>query len=163
MVSTCTTISSPIGSLHLSSNGDALTELTIVGSVSPLSPHECSPKADRVLKAATSQLSEYFAGRRTTFDLPVAVTGTAFQQSIWQQLRTIPFGSTRGYGELGAAVGKPTASRAVGGCVGANPIAIIIPCHRVLASDRRITGFSGGDGITTKQWLLNHEKIAFRH
>jgi methylated-DNA-[protein]-cysteine S-methyltransferase len=162
MVSACTSISSPIGTLHLSSNGDALTELLIVGSVSPLTAHACSPKPDRVLTAATSQLSEYFGGRRTVFNLPVVLTGTEFQQSIWQQLRSIAFGETRGYGELGAAVGKPTAARAVGGCVGANPIAIVIPCHRVLASDRRITGFSGGDGIATKRWLLEHEGIAFR-
>jgi len=161
-MTSCLTVSSPVGDLHLESDGSALTSLRIEGSKSPRVPHQCSSKPDRVLNKASKQVSEYFAGKRREFDLPVSVQGTNFQASIWNQLELIPFGQTRGYGELGAAIGKPTASRAVGGCVGANPIAIVIPCHRVLASDRRITGFSGGDGISTKQWLLNHEGIDFR-
>lgn len=128
----------------------------------PRLAHQCSDVPDRVLSKTAKELDQYFAGKRKTFDVPVVTSGTEFQQAIWGELATIPFGQTRGYGELGAAVGKPTASRAVGGCVGANPIAIIVPCHRVLASDQRITGFSGGDGISTKEWLLNHEGIAFR-
>lgn len=162
MTQTCFTLDSPIGPLHLESDGSALTRLTIVGRVSPVVPHACSPTPDRVIKTATKQLGEYFAGKRKAFDLPLAVAGTEFQRAIWAQLEDIAFGEVRGYGQLGAAIGKPTASRAVGGCVGANPIAVIIPCHRVLASDARITGFSGGDGIATKQWLLDHEGISYR-
>ena len=158
----CLTLESPIGELHLESDGTALTRLTIIGRVSPVAPHTCSPSPDRVIKAATKQLSEYFAGKRKVFDVPLSVSGTEFQRAVWHQLEGIPFGEVRGYGQLGAAIGKPTASRAVGGCVGANTIAVIIPCHRVLASDARITGFSGGDGITTKQWLLDHEGISYQ-
>lgn len=163
MSNSCCTVNSPIGSLHLESNGSSLTQLRIEGKLMPRDAgHECSPSPDRVLKTASKQLGEYFAGKRKTFDVPLDVRGTDFQVAIWSQLSKIPFGEVRGYGQLGASVGKPTASRAVGGCVGANPIAVIIPCHRVLASDSRITGFSGGDGISTKQWLLDHEGIAYR-
>lgn len=162
MTHTCYSLDSPIGPLHLESDGSALTRLTIVGRVSPIAPHTCSEATDRVITTATKQLDEYFNGKRKVFDVPLSVSGTEFQRAIWAQLADIPFGEVRGYGQLGAAIGKPTASRAVGGCVGANPIAVIIPCHRVLASDARITGFSGGDGITTKRWLLEHEGISYR-
>ena len=84
------------------------------------------------------------------------------QQQIWQQLQQIPFGAVRGYGELGIATGRATAGRAVGGAVGANPVPLLIPCHRVLAGDGRITGYSAGDGIATKAWLLDHEGIPHR-
>ncbi|HEV8013826.1 MAG TPA: methylated-DNA--[protein]-cysteine S-methyltransferase, partial [Pontimonas sp.] len=101
-------------------------------------------------------------GTRTTFDLPLKAEGTAFQQSIWKALQDIPHGQTTSYGKLGSAVGKPGSARAVGGAVGANPLPIVIPCHRVLASDRRITGYSGGEGIPTKEKLLDLEKISYR-
>ena len=163
MTETCCTIDSPIGSLHLVSSGQALTSLVIVGSVSPLQPgHTCSPKPDRVLSGASKQLGQYFAGKRTSFDVPVSFAGTQFQHEVWSALANIPFGQTYTYGELGAHAGRPGSGRAVGGCVGRNPIAIIVPCHRVLGSERKITGFSGGNGISTKQWLLEHEGIEYR-
>lgn len=163
MTDTCCTIDSPIGSLHLISNGQALTSLVIVGSVSPLAAgHQCAGKPDRVLSLASKQLGQYFAGKRTSFDVPVSFAGTEFQHEVWSALANIPFGQTYTYGELGAHAGRPGSGRAVGGCVGRNPIAIIVPCHRVLGSARKITGFSGGDGIATKQWLLEHEGIEYR-
>lgn len=163
MTGTCCTVDSPIGSLHLVSNGQALTSLVIVGSVSPLAAgHTCSSKPDRVLSGASKQLGQYFAGKRTSFDVPLSFDGTEFQHEVWSALTNIPFGQTYTYGELGAHAGRPGSGRAVGGCVGRNPIAIIVPCHRVLGSAGKITGFSGGDGIATKQWLLEHEDIEYR-
>jgi methylated-DNA-[protein]-cysteine S-methyltransferase len=115
-----------------------------------------------VLKVAAKQLGEYFAGKRRQFDVPVNLEGTSFQKSVWSTLLTIPFGEVRSYGDVGQTTGRASAGRAVGGAVGANPVPIIVPCHRVLASDGRITGYSGGNGIPTKVWLLDHEGIAHR-
>ncbi|MEN9751621.1 MAG: hypothetical protein RLZZ600_668 [Actinomycetota bacterium] len=163
MTEICCTLDSPIGSLHVVSNGEALTSLVIEGSVSPrCAEHECSAKPDRVLAAASKQLAQYFASKRKEFDVPVAFGGTEFQHEVWAALARIPFGQTHTYGELGAHAGRPGSGRAVGGCVGRNPIAIIVPCHRVLGTERKITGFSGGNGISTKQWLLEHEGIDYR-
>jgi methylated-DNA-[protein]-cysteine S-methyltransferase len=126
-------------------------------------PHESTPeKKSTVLAVAAKQLAEYFAGKRKEFDVPVSLGGTPFQRSVWGVLEGIPFGEVRSYGDVGMSTGRATAGRAVGGAVGANPVPIIVPCHRVLASDGRITGYSGGNGISTKVWLLDHEGIAHR-
>jgi methylated-DNA-[protein]-cysteine S-methyltransferase len=148
-------IDSPLGPLALTSDGEFLIGLDIGTRVS-------KPSSDAVIDLATQQLEEYFAGRRTAFDLPLKAQGTPFQQSIWSALQDIPYGQTTSYGELGSAIGKPGSARAVGGAVGANPLPIVIPCHRVLASDRRITGYSGGEGIPTKEKLLGLENISYR-
>jgi methylated-DNA-[protein]-cysteine S-methyltransferase len=148
-------IDSPLGPLRLTSDGEFLIGLDI-GTRVP------QPSSDAVIELAAQQLEEYFAGKRTTFDLPLKAQGTAFQQSIWSALQDIPYGQTTSYGELGSAIGKPGSARAVGGAVGANPLPIVIPCHRVLASDRRITGYSGGEGIPTKEKLLNLENVSYR-
>ncbi len=149
---------SPIGLLELTSDGEHVTSLRIArqGHV-PLEDLPERPNA--VLELAATQLTEYFAGERHDFDVPVALHGTAFQMSVWQRLTTIGWGEFLSYGELGVEVGKPGSARAIGGAVGANPIPLLVPCHRVLAGDKRITGYSGGDGIPTKVWLLNHEGI----
>ena len=94
--------------------------------------------------------------------MPLAPQGTAFQQSVWNELAKIPFGSTSTYGSVARAIGQPQAARAVGGAIGANPLALLSPCHRVLAGDRRLTGFSGGDGVSTKVALLTLEGAEFR-
>ena len=148
-------IQSPLGPISLTSDGRHLTGLEI-------GRHVAKPTTDPIIDTASAQLGEYFAGHRTDFDLPLKATGTAFQESIWKALQDIPFGHTTSYGELGQVVGRPGSARAVGGAVGANPLPIVIPCHRVLASDRRITGYSGGDGIPTKEKLLDLEKISYR-
>ena len=150
---------SPIGRLEIVGNGEAITSLSIErdGAL----PHDEFPEqSDRILDRAVAQLEEYFAGHRHDFDLPVSLAGTAFQLAVWEQLVDLEFGEVVSYGELGLATGRSTAGRAVGGAVGANPIPIIVPCHRVLGSDGRITGYSGGEGIPTKAWLLEHEGIA---
>ncbi len=101
---------------------------------------------------AVRRLEEYFAGARTQFDLRLAPSGTPFQKSVWSALLDIPFGQTRSYGELARAIGRPTASRAVGAANGRNPISIVVPCHRVIGADGSLTGYAGG--LERKQTLL---------
>jgi methylated-DNA-[protein]-cysteine S-methyltransferase len=155
-------IDSPIGRIEVvSHDGEAITGLAIerAGTL----PHERVPeRRNALIDTAVEQLQQYFAGRRRDFDLPVRAAGTAFQQSVWAQLADLPFGGVTSYGALGVNTGRPTAGRAVGGAIGANPVPIIVPCHRVLAGDGRITGYSGGEGIPTKVWLLDHEGIPHR-
>jgi methylated-DNA-[protein]-cysteine S-methyltransferase len=151
-------IDSPIGRIEITSDGNAITSLSIERAGS-LPYDELDEKSSKLLDLAAKQLGEYFNGKRHTFQLPIAPRGTEFQESVWNQLADIDWGESRSYGELGIATGRATAGRAVGGAVGANPIPIIIPCHRVLASNNRITGYSGGNGIPTKVWLLEHEGI----
>ena len=151
-------VDSPIGRIELIGNGSAVVSLTIErdGSL----PHDGDEeRSDAVLDRAAAQLSEYFSGTRTTFDVPVTLRGTEFQKAVWGRLGELRFGEVTSYGELGLSTGRATAGRAVGGAVGANPVPILVPCHRVLASNNRITGYSGGNGIPTKVWLLNHEGI----
>lgn len=151
-------IDSPIGRVEVTSDADSITSLSIErqGRL----PWEDLPESTTtVLEAARAQLQEYFRGDRTEFDLPLRLVGTPFQRQVWQILSEVPFGGVLSYGEIGRSTGRPTAGRAVGGAVGANPVPIIVPCHRVLALDGRITGYSAGDGIATKVWLLDHEGI----
>ncbi|CAA7621099.1 methylated-DNA--[protein]-cysteine S-methyltransferase [Magnetospirillum sp. SS-4] len=108
-----------------------------------------------LLLKARDQLEEYFEGRRTTFDLPLAPHGTPFQRRVWNALSEIPFGATLTYGQLADRLG--TAPRALGGACGRNPIPVVIPCHRVLAAGGGLGGYSGIDGIETKEFLLRLE------
>ena len=153
-------VPSPIGRIELTADDSHILSLSIerAGAL----PHDDLPEnGNALLERAAAQLAEYFAGTRRDFDLPVRLVGTPFQQSVWAELNAIPFGGVLSYGEVGLSTGRPTAGRAVGGAVGANPVPIIVPCHRILASNRRITGYSGGNGVPTKQWLLAHEGIAY--
>ncbi len=109
-----------------------------------------------VIVAALGQLSEYFAGERAEFDVPLDALGTAFQHAAWQALRTIPYGTTVSYGEQAALMGDRRKARAVGAANGRNPISIIVPCHRVVGANGALTGFAGG--MDTKAWLLDHEQ-----
>lgn len=151
-------IPSPLGRLELTSDGEAITSLSIEreGRL-PLDAHPES--STPVLERAARQLAEYFAGTRRDFDLPVRTEGTSFQLSVWDELRRLKWGEHTSYGELARSVGRPAASRAIGGAVGANPVPIIIGCHRILSSGGAVTGYSGGEGIPTKLWLLAHEGI----
>jgi methylated-DNA-[protein]-cysteine S-methyltransferase len=152
-------LESPLGRIEVVGNGEAIVSLSI--EKDGMLPWDALPEqSDPVLDRAAEQLDEYFAGHRQDFDLPLSLVGTAFQLAVWEQLVALDFGEVVSYGELGMATGRATAGRAVGGAVGANPIPIIVPCHRVLGSDGRITGYSGGAGIPTKSWLLEHEGIA---
>jgi methylated-DNA-[protein]-cysteine S-methyltransferase len=108
-----------------------------------------------LLRETAHQLQQYFAGERRSFDVPLAAHGTAFAQQVWAQLRQIPWGHTCSYGELARQLGNKNAMRAVGAANGRNPIAIIVPCHRVIGADGRMTGYAGG--LNRKLWLLQHE------
>ena len=155
-------IESPVGPIEIVGDGTAVTEVTIArDGVLPRAGIGVVP--DPVLERAATQLAEYFAGERTEFDLPLAPAGTPFQQGVWARIGDIPHGTAVTYSRVGADLGFPAAaSRAIGTAVGANPITIIVPCHRVLAADGRITGYSGGEGIPTKQVLLDLEGIPYR-
>lgn len=115
-----------------------------------------APGDHRYLDQAGRELSEYFAGERERFTIPLVLDGTEFQVTVWEQLLTIPFGATRSYGELAARVGRPGASRAVGRANGDNRLAIIVPCHRVIGANGSLTGYGGG--MRRKRWLLRHEQ-----
>lgn len=155
-------VASPVGPIELVGDGEAIVEVTIARA-GVLPRAGLGVQSDPVLQAAAAQLEDYFCGARTAFDLPMRPRGTAFQQRVWTRLRAIPHGTAVTYSRVAADLGMPAAaSRAIGTAVGANPITIAIPCHRVLASDGRITGYSGGDGIATKQLLLDLEGIPYR-
>jgi O-6-methylguanine DNA methyltransferase len=123
---------------------------------SPASAPSLAPSGHPVLTQARKQLAEYFAGKRTDFDLPLSATGTEFQESVWRALQEIPYGRTVSYGKIATRIGRPAAVRAVGAANGANPIAIVIPCHRVIGADGSLTGYGGGE--PRKKWLLDHER-----
>jgi methylated-DNA-[protein]-cysteine S-methyltransferase len=151
-------VPSPIGELLLEGDGDALTGLHLPsspgGSVSP----PAGPgwrRSPAALAAAASQLRAYFAGELRAFDLPLAPVGTPFQRAVWDALRAIPYGETTSYGELAALLGRPGSARAVGAANGRNPIAIVVPCHRVIGADRTLTGYAGG--LDAKRTLLRLE------
>ena len=144
---------SPIGWVNIGAANEKIVWLTMTTSQG----HEFG-KA-KVLTEAKKQLQAYFAGKLTKFDLAVDLHGTEFQRSVWKQIAKIPFGKTVSYADIAVKIGKPLASRAVGGAVGSNPVALIVGCHRVMGTSGRITGYSGGEGIPTKRWLLAHEHI----
>ncbi len=145
---------SPVGPLTLHSDGVALTGLEFDDPKYPLEP---SPRGeDGVLNAARRQLDRYFTDKLRVFDLPLAPLGTPFQQRVWAALLEIPYGVTRSYGALAAAIGAPKASRAVGLANGRNPISIIVPCHRVIGANGSLTGYGGG--MERKRQLLDLEQ-----
>jgi methylated-DNA-[protein]-cysteine S-methyltransferase len=150
-------VESPIGQLFLTSDAAALTGLYMgTPSKRPIPGDDWTEDATAgVLPQALQQLKEYFAGLRCNFDLPLRLQGTEFQQRVWRQLTKIPFGETWSYGQLAKRLDNPNASRAVGLANGRNPIAVIVPCHRVIGADGSLTGFGGG--LPRKQWLLTHE------
>ncbi|OKJ08231.1 methylated-DNA--[protein]-cysteine S-methyltransferase [Kitasatospora sp. CB01950] len=162
MTTVFTTMDSPLGTLLLSGTldeerGFALTAVTAPGQKGALAEPAADWQPDpEALAPAVEQLTAYFAGERTTFDLPLAPVGTEFRRRIWDTLDDIPYGTTVTYGQLADAAGQsPRAVRAVGGAVGANPLLVVRPCHRVMGANGSLTGFAAG--IDAKRWLLAHE------
>lgn len=151
-----TVIDSPVGELTLVREGSALTAVYFAEHVGR--PAEIGAAADSGFEVAIEQLGEYFAGQRTAFDLELSPHGDEFQQRVWMQLRTIPYGQTRSYGEVATALGDPNLSRAVGSANGRNPLSIIVPCHRVIGADGSLTGYGGG--LARKAFLLELEEPA---
>ena len=146
-------LDTPIGRLRLVSNGSHLTAIEFDGHQGDYSAD--NELADAVLERTAGQLLQYFAGGRKQFDLPLAPGGTAFQRSVWGALAAIPWGALRSYANIAAAIGKPTAVRAVGAANGRNPLPIVVPCHRVIGSNGSLTGFAGG--LEIKRQLLELE------
>lgn len=155
-----TTMDTPVGELTLVASGRGLRAVlwpderegrVPIGDVT-----DDDPAASRILADTVRQLGEYFDGTRQNFDLPLDPVGTEFQQQVWTVLRTIPYGQTISYGEQAARLGDKNKSRAVGAANGRNPISIIVPCHRVIGSTGKLTGFAAG--VDTKAWLLEHEQ-----
>lgn len=146
-------ISSPIGDLYLIANEHALVALDNVSN--DLYKKATKSDSHKILNSTHKQLDEYFLGKRVDFDLPLEPTGTPFQQKAWKALMKIPYGKVWSYGEQAQFLKAPKASRAVGGANGKNPIPIIIPCHRVVGSTGKLTGYSGG--MKMKIGLLKHE------
>ena len=147
-------IESPLGTLQLIATGDELSAVHLPEQ-GPLAVPDPGNGTNTVLERTAQQLAEYFAGTRTRFDLALAPRGSGFQERVWRALLAIPYGTTWSYGEVARSIGRPSASRAVGAANGANPIAIIVPCHRVIGASGALTGYAGG--LAAKQWLLAHE------
>jgi methylated-DNA-[protein]-cysteine S-methyltransferase len=146
-------LDSPIGKLLIAGDNDTIRQINFAKNGKPTKPHADWKESSRgPVAQAARQLREYFAGKRTDFDLPLAPEGTEFQRSVWRRLQEIPYGETISYGELARRVGNPKASRAVGAANGQNPIPIVIPCHRVIGANGKLTGFGGG--LPTKEALL---------
>ena len=152
------TFSTPVGDFSIAVDANGSVIATAFGGLAELrdrfAADEVAHEPARVT-SARAEVTEYFAGKRESFSLPLAPSGTPFQQGVWAALQRIPFGETRSYGQLAAELGNPGASRAVGRANATNPIALIIPCHRVIGSDGALTGFAFGEDI--KRWLLAHE------
>jgi len=149
----------PIGKIAITVEKDALTELRFLGGPMHDDGVFIGPKLKGVAGEAIKQLKAYFAGTLQDFDLPLALQGTPFQKKVWKQLEKIPYGEVKSYLDIAKAVGKPSGPRAVGAANGRNPIAIIVPCHRVIGASGKLVGFGGG--LPTKKWLLLHENPDF--
>jgi methylated-DNA-[protein]-cysteine S-methyltransferase len=150
---------SPLGALLIHVSDGSITCLDIAADDDP---DFDAAVPDPLHDAARHQLDEYFAGRRRRFDLPLDQAGTPFQRQVWNALGDVPWGTATSYGDLAARVDRPTGARAVGGAIRANRIALLVPCHRVLGTGGRLTGYSPGSGVPTKRWLLEHEGIEYR-
>jgi methylated-DNA-[protein]-cysteine S-methyltransferase len=149
-------VDSPLGEFLLAGDGATLVEAKLPGGWKQSDvPASWTHRAGSLRPAAT-QLAEYFKGTRRTFELEFAPTGTAFQLAVWSALTTIPYGSTSSYKEVALAVGNERATRAVGLANNRNPIALFVPCHRVIGSNGSLTGYGGG--LEMKAWLLEHER-----
>lgn len=152
-MSSMVTIHTPLGPITVVSNGKALTGLSFGAGHAPDAP------VDAVCTEAAAQLLAWFSGRLQDFDLPLVPAGTLYQRRVWTSMQTIPYGETLSYGGLARILGS--GPRAVASACGRNPLPIIIPCHRVVAS-AGLGGYSGGTGLPTKQWLLTHEAGVLR-
>jgi methylated-DNA-[protein]-cysteine S-methyltransferase len=145
----------PVGPLIARANDEGLSELLFVRRGRQASSEGGDPSARRYIRAIELQLSEYFDGKRKTFDVPLRLQGPPFHMRVWKELLGIPYGETISYGELAKRVGDPTTARAVGAANGANPIVIVIPCHRVIGTSGKLVGYGGG--LWRKRTLLDLE------
>ncbi|MCC8074416.1 MAG: methylated-DNA--[protein]-cysteine S-methyltransferase [Clostridiales bacterium] len=155
---TCRVIETPIGPLTAAADKGAVVWL--LSGAMPPARYPPTPEEEALLDRLEQQLKEYFCGVQRDFDLPVRLTGTPFQRQVWEQLRQIPYGEKRTYGEVAAALGRPKASRAVGAACGRNDILLLVPCHRVVGKNGALTGFSAAGGLAAKEFLLRLEQTS---
>ena len=153
---THTTVESPIGELTLVNEAGVLCGLFLAGQRNSPRPARLGQRVADGFEQAVAQLTEYFAGERTEFSIPTAAHGDEFQHRVWSLVKQIPFGETRTYGELAHELGDPSLARAVGGANAANPLCIVVPCHRVVGSGGALTGYAGG--LARKRYLLDLER-----
>ena len=150
-----TTVDSPIGQLLLLGDGRVLHGLHMQDGRRPLTVRQSWTRDDDAYPEARAQLREYFAGERTRFEIPMQLDGTGFQRTVWHELTRIPYGETISYGELARRIGRPDLARAVGTANGQNPIAVVVPCHRVIGANGKLVGYGGG--LENKRRLLELE------
>ncbi len=148
-------VETPVGPLLVAGDGQRLRTVHFA----PSHPEDDWKHEPRAFADVARQLTEYFAGQRVDFDLPIEMCGTSFQLQVWSALRRIPYGEVRSYADIARAIGRPKAVRAVGAANGANPIPIIVPCHRVIGSNGSLTGFGGG--LEVKRRLLELERARY--
>ena len=155
------TVATPLGPLRLVSDGEGLVGAAFAdGAAPPSASLSGEGGADAVLQTAAAELRAYFDGRPAPFTVPVRAGGTPFQERVWAALREIPHGRTLGYGALAARLGEPGAAQAVGAANGQNPVAVVVPCHRVVGADGSLTGYAGG--LARKRALLDLESAQGR-
>ncbi len=151
-----TYLESPIGPLLLAGDGGRVPKVGFPAGKGRVAPRDGWRRDDSLFVEARAQLTAYFAGELRDFNLELIPAGTPFQLAVWQALTTIPYGATMSYGEIAGRIGHPSASRAVGAANGANPIPIVVPCHRVIGADGSLTGYAGG--LERKRTLLDLER-----
>ncbi|WP_445330198.1 methylated-DNA--[protein]-cysteine S-methyltransferase [Tepidibacter sp. Z1-5] len=144
-------LKTPMGTLKIASSEEYILEITHVKE-----EEKSSEYIPQILKDAITQLNEYFEGKRKEFDLKIDLKGTEFQKNVWKELTNIKYGETKSYKDVAIKIGNEKAVRAVGMTNSKNPISIVVPCHRVIGSNKKLTGYAGG--LDRKKWLLDHEK-----
>jgi methylated-DNA-[protein]-cysteine S-methyltransferase len=152
------TVQSPLGAFTVVCVAEGLYAISFPGAQAPPLSGPSDRAATAQLALAVAELRRYFAGEPRPFTLTLAPRGTAFQRAVWQAVAAVPFGETRSYATIAATLGRPLAARAVGHANGANPLPVVIPCHRLIGGDGRLRGYAGG--LAMKQWLLDHERAA---
>lgn len=145
--------STSIGKIGIADNGEAITNIYFSGEITP---KDAEIKETALIREAAAQLNDYLAGKRKVFEVPVVLVGTAFQQTVWKALTAIPYGETRSYKEIAESIDQPKACRAVGMANNKNPIAVFVPCHRVIGANGKLVGYAGG--LDIKERLLGMEK-----
>lgn len=145
---------SPLGIIEITGTSEAIYDISFTDKKQQ--EHPLQENIPAVLKMCYDQLNEYFKGERRAFSVPYIFTGTEFQESVWQALTTVPYGETASYLDIAKAIGRDKAVRAVGGTNGKNKLSIIVPCHRIIGANGKLTGYASG--VWRKEWLLEHEK-----
>jgi methylated-DNA-[protein]-cysteine S-methyltransferase len=158
MTATHTTIETPLGELTLTARDGVMSGVYFPGHWYPPSPAKLGARTELGFEQAERQLAEHLAGERDAFELPTSADGNAFQRRVWELIAAIPYGETTTYGELARTLGDATLARAVGAAVGRNPLSVIVPCHRVVGTDGKLTGYAGG--LERKRFLLELEGAA---